>query len=211
MYKSTRTAYVFDLDETAIDSGHRVKPCYLPNGDLDLQKYIAEACTEEKIMSDTLLPLASYMQKLIQAGELVIVCTARYCNATDYYFLRTNKLRPAIMCSRDRLASVFGEGEGARISALGDAAYKKVWFDHLMQTLPDTDFVFFDDHDGVLEMAKGLDRVSAMDAKVINQLLELHLVDMYEQGEADTVSLFESLIRDASESDLIIEPEAYVL
>lgn len=203
-----KKAYVFDLDGTTIDSFHRVKPCLNDNGDLDLAKYVSEACTEEKIFNDTLLPLAAYMQQLIAAGEKVIILTARDCNNADYVFIRKNGLRPCIHLSRDRLDSVFGKEQGKELYKLGDAAYKKVWFEHLFQTLPDYDFEFFDDHDGILEMANKLG-IKSVDAKIMNSLLEQQYADMYQQGCDDSESLYEALIDECSQKDVIIKPEYF--
>lgn len=197
MKAKKRKAYIFDLDHTTIDSSHRVNPCLDEAGNLDLEKYIAEACTEEKIMEDGLLPLAKYMQALIKAGEKVIVITARHCSNADYVFLRKNGLRPTIHLSRDQLPRIFGSEAANKIYYLGDAAYKRHYIDYLFQCMPNYEFVFFDDHDGVLEMAvdKG---VKAVDAKIMNELLELQLADMYEQGyqdaETDTTALIEALL-----------------
>lgn len=192
-----RKAYIFDLDHTTIDSSHRVNPCLDEAGNLDLEKYIAEACTEEKIMRDGLLPLAKYMQALIKAGEKVIVLTARHCSNADYVFLRKNGLRPTIHLSRDQLPRIFGSEAAHMIYYLGDAAYKRHYVDYLFQSMPDHDFVFFDDHDGVLEMAAKRG-IRAIDAKIMNDLLELQLADMYEQGyqdgETDNLALVEALI-----------------
>lgn len=200
-----KKVFVFDLDGTTIDSFHRVKPCLLPNGDLDLQMYIDSACTEEKINKDTLLPLANYMQQLIARGERVVIMTARHCNNADYAYIRKYIGRVCVHLSRDRLASVFGKEEAARITKLGDAAYKKVWFEHLFQTMPNCDFQFFDDHKGILEMANKLN-VQAVDATIMNQLLSMQYADMYSQGFNDSESLYESLIDECSQDDVIINP-----
>lgn len=203
-----KKAYIFDLDGTAINSDHRVKPCLLPNGDLDLQKYIAEACTAEKVKGDTLLPLAGYMQQLIKAGEIVVICTARFMLAHDYVFLRQNKLRAPIICSRDQSARVFGEGNASRINAMSDASYKREWLEHLFDSLPEvTEWVFFDDHKGVLEMASNLAGVTATDAVLMNELLHMQWDDIYRQGEQDTAELIQDLIEECSAQDVICRPE----
>ena len=190
-----KKAYIFDLDATVIDSNHRVQPCMLPNGDLDLDKYIAEACTHDKIMGDTLLPLAHYMKALLKRGEKVIILTARHCGNSDYYFLRKNGLRTAVHLSRDQCARVFGDVKGHQVYHLGDAEYKRHYLHHLFRTMPDYDFCFFDDHNGVLSMAQE-NGVKAIDAKIMNDVLELQLADMYEQGYTDAESVTESLISD---------------
>lgn len=202
-----RKAYVFDLDHTVIDSTHRVNPCLRPNGDLDLAKYVAEACTDEKIANDTLLPLAAYMQQLIEQGEKVIILTARDCNNADYVFLRKNGLKPCIHLSRDQLSRVFAADIAERAYYLGDAEYKKFWFEHLFETLPNYEFKFFDDHDGVLAMADKLAGVSPTDAKLLNDILSHQWADMYRQGEQAARDELEDYIAECSEKDIILKPE----
>lgn len=201
-----KKAYVFDLDHTTIDSRHRVNPCILPNGDLDLAKYVAEACTDEKIHNDSLLPLAAYMQQLIEAGEKVIILTARDCSNADYVYLRKNGLKPCIHLSRDQLSRVFDKEVAKRAYYLGDAEYKKFWFEHLFDTLPNYDFQFFDDHDGVLAMADSLAGVTPVDAKLLNEILTYQWADMYRQGEQDAREELEAVIEECSEQDIILKP-----
>ncbi|AUG85024.1 deoxynucleoside-5'-monophosphatase [Vibrio phage Ceto] len=201
-------AYVFDLDGTTIDSFHRVAPCLDSNGNLNLDKYIKEACTPEKVANDTLLPLAGYMQQLIKDGQIVIILTARYMLNHDYVYLRKNQLRTPIICSRDQLSRVFGEGNAARISAMSDAPYKRQWFEHLFASMPHvTEWSFFDDHDGILEMANSLKGVTATDAKLMNELLQMQWADIYRQGEQDTAELIQDLIAECSTQDVICKPE----
>ncbi|WBU76443.1 deoxynucleoside-5'-monophosphatase [Vibrio phage Chloris] len=203
-----KKAYIFDLDGTTIDSFHRVEPCLDSQGNLNLDKYIKEACTPEKVANDKLLPLAGYMQQLIKQGELVIILTARYMLNHDYVYLRRNQLRTPIICSRDQLSRVFGEGNAARISAMSDAPYKQQWFEHLFASMPHvTEWCFFDDHDGILEMANSLKGVTATDAKLMNQLLEMQWADIYRQGEQDTAELIQDLIAECSHQDVICKPE----
>lgn len=202
-----KIAYIFDLDATTIDSGHRVKPCMLPNGDLDLLKYIAQACTDEKIQADSLLPLAGYMQQLIAAGETVVILTARHCKNADYIFLRKNKLRPTIHLSRDRCGSIFGADIGKEVYRLGDAEYKRQYLLHLFQTLPDHEFILFDDHEGVLAMAASFPNVLPQDAKILNKILEQQFAEAYRQGEEDCISLYESLVDECSGFGLMLTSE----
>jgi hypothetical protein len=58
--------FIFDLDHTVIDSSHR----QLTNADgsLDLAHW-RENCTHEKIMADTLLPLARTMREALEHGS----------------------------------------------------------------------------------------------------------------------------------------------
>lgn len=81
--------YIFDLDHTVIDSSHR--QVTLADGSLDLAHWI-ENSTREKIMGDSLLPLADMMRDLIARKKDVIICTARVMGDSDYDFLRTHGL-----------------------------------------------------------------------------------------------------------------------
>lgn len=193
-----RNIEMFDLDNSTINSDHRVQPCMLPNGDLDLQMYIDTACTHELIMQDTLLPLAAYMQSQISKGNTVVIVTARFMNDSDYYFLRTNKLNKGnvIVCSRDRLASVFGKKEGKRISSLPDAEYKRAWFTHLWHSLPNSTFTMYDDHQGVLAVAQEMAGFTAVDAVAINKILEQGFADAFSQGEDYSDAMINSYLQD---------------
>lgn len=164
--------HLFDLDGTAIDSFHRVAPCIKDNGDLDLDKYRAEACHHEKIMADQLLPLADHMRALIASGESVGICTARFMRKSDYVFLRQHGLKVALIASRDRLHKAFPPAMAQVIMRSSDAAYKAAWLHHLKATRPETAIHLYDDHDGVLSMAAALG-VTVFDAKTINERLDL--------------------------------------
>jgi hypothetical protein len=81
---------IFDLDHTVIDSSHR--QATLPCGALDLAHW-RENCTREKIMLDTLLPLADTMRRYYNEGKhRIIVCTARIVTEHDMEFLETHGL-----------------------------------------------------------------------------------------------------------------------
>ena len=88
---------IFDLDATVIDSSHR----QLANldGSLDLANW-RENCTQEKIMRDSLLPLADGMRDFISRGWHVIICTARIMGEFDYQFLKENGLYVGDILSR---------------------------------------------------------------------------------------------------------------
>ena len=70
--------YIFDLDGTVIDSSHRQNT--LPDGSLDLAHWV-ENNTPEKILSDSLLPLAEKMRSVRSATDTVAVITARVIGA----------------------------------------------------------------------------------------------------------------------------------
>lgn len=83
-------AYViFDLDGTVIDSSHR--HASKADGSIDLEHWFENA-TPDKIAKDSLLPLATSMRCMYDAGHTVIVCTARCFSGADYQFLFDNDL-----------------------------------------------------------------------------------------------------------------------
>ena len=83
-------AYViFDLDGTVIDSTHR--QATKADGSLDLDHWF-ENNTAEKIMADSLLPLADSMRALAAAGHTIVICTARVVQPADKIFLAVNRL-----------------------------------------------------------------------------------------------------------------------
>lgn len=81
--------YIFDLDHTVIDSSHR--QLTKADGSLDLSHWI-ENSTREKIMADTLLPLAEVMRDVYARGDFVLICTARTCSQHDLGYLSENNL-----------------------------------------------------------------------------------------------------------------------
>jgi hypothetical protein len=89
-------AYViFDLDGTVIDSTHR--QATKADGSLDLDHWLANN-TAEKIMADSLLPLAESLRAMVALGHKVIICTARaiqpagWIQPADKIFLALNRL-----------------------------------------------------------------------------------------------------------------------
>ena len=76
--------FIFDLDETVIDSHHR-------QGET-LAEWIA-LNTPENVAKDTLLPLASQMKAAYKNGDVVTVCTSRVLSAHDFESFRSLGLR----------------------------------------------------------------------------------------------------------------------
>ncbi len=185
--------HVFDLDGTTIDSFHRVEPCIKPDGDLDLQAYRETACTHDKIQADTLLPLAKYMQDLIQKGEKVAICTARKMSKTDYVYLRKAGMRVSTICSRDQLFKHFDPVLAKSIYHMKDSEYKRFWLQRLQAIFPLHSMVLYDDHQGVLAMAKEIG-VLAFDAKEVNQILDAGFKMGYESASEDYESEIEHLL-----------------
>lgn len=127
---------IFDLDDTVINSRHR-QPNN-PDGTLNLQAYIL-LHTPENVAKDTLLPLASVMQRMIASREyIVIVLTARHMHKCDYEFLERNGLMPNIVLSREQVTESHYK--------MGDGDYKTRWFKIMQGYFPkDRAVIMFDD------------------------------------------------------------------
>lgn len=82
--------FIYDLDHTLVDSSHRQLTD--ASGALDLDHW-REHCTRDKIMQDSLLPLAEHAKRNIWRHCEVIACTARVMSRHDYEFLDTHGLR----------------------------------------------------------------------------------------------------------------------
>ena len=151
--------FIFDLDHTVIDSSHR----QLTNADgsLDLAHW-RENCTHEKIMADSLLPLARTMRDAINNGQNVIICTARVLGRSDIIFLAKHGLLASVILSRP-------EGD-----TTGDAALKTRLLKQHCQTVGITWARFtrsaymFDDNVNVLAEMKS-HGITALNAIKINQ------------------------------------------
>lgn len=191
------TLHVFDLDGTTIDSAHRVQPCLTTTGDLDLQLYHDQACSHDQVKQDTLLPLARYMQDLMQAGKPVVICTARKMSKTDYVFLRQNKMKPNFICSRDQLFKRFNSDHARQIYNMHDADYKRHWLHYLQGMYPLHNMIIYDDHAGVLEMAQQLG-ITALDAKALNGISNASykdgFVDAWDAFEAEAEEIIQEVI-----------------
>jgi len=88
---------IFDMDGTIIDSSHR--QATLPDGTLNLPAWIENA-TPEKIAQDTVLPLAKQVAKRKQAGDYVLICTARAMSPADFDFLKNHGITVDKIISR---------------------------------------------------------------------------------------------------------------
>jgi hypothetical protein len=134
--------FIFDLDETVINSTHRTPNN--PDGTLNLAAYI-EKHTPENVALDTLLPLANVMRDLIARGEKVWILTARDMAQCDYDFLIAHGLTAAKIMSRDRCRS-------AKHYKSGDGEYKRKWLAPLrnLKQFVKAHFIMFDDSAPVL-------------------------------------------------------------
>lgn len=92
---------IFDLDGTVIDSSHR--QLYDPiTGLLDLANWMKNS-THEKIMADSLLPLAKFWRQRWKANEdHIVICTARVMGTSDFMFLANHGLHFDAIMSRPK-------------------------------------------------------------------------------------------------------------
>lgn len=170
---------IWDLDGTVINSFHRVQPCLcLETGNLNLQQYFATACTHDKIMGDSLLPLVETMKRCFDADNTVnVIVTARSMAKSDYVFLRQNGLRGrngqnVRVMSRDTLARYFPLEEVKGIYSSRDAEYKRRYFELLQAQYPGAEFTVYDDHKGVLAVASSMG-FRVLDAEMVNDILSV--------------------------------------
>jgi len=89
--------YIFDIDETILNSWHR--QLFFLNGKMDLT-YWENNSTRENIFKDTELHLANYMRWLIAEQNTVWILTARVMSEHDVDFLKQRKLMPDRIISR---------------------------------------------------------------------------------------------------------------
>ena len=84
-----KKAYIFDLDNSVICSKHR--QLTQDDGSLNLHHWMQNS-TREKIMRDSLLPLAEVMKDSHSTGAIIAVCTSRIMSVHDFEFLEINGL-----------------------------------------------------------------------------------------------------------------------
>ena len=153
--------YIFDLDHTVVDSSHRQLTSV--DGSLDLQNWIAN-CTKEKILADKVLPIADIKRSAYNRGDNVIICTARVLSVWDHVFLADNNLRSHAILSRakgdDRL-----DHEMKRDLLLKHFKSLKIPVARWTRNA-----VFYDDNQGVLDMANKLGIITRDAVKLNKQL-----------------------------------------
>ena len=156
--------YIFDLDHTVIDSSHR--QLTRADGSLDLDNWI-ENCTHEKIMEDSLLPLAYSFKKFIKdPSKQTAICTARVLSKHDYKFLALHGMEPDYIMSR----------------AIGDnRADDRMKFAKISRLLIQLKIprarwrvaaCIIDDNLSVLKMAENELKINALNAIDLNQKLQ---------------------------------------
>lgn len=131
--------FIFDLDQTLIDSSHRTAKA-IKNGVFCIDTYKNQCNTPELIARDQLLPLSRYAQKLLSKGEQFAIITARFLTDADHSFLIEHELinHTTIILGRESVTQ--------DVRALGDVTYKLHQFDRLQRiTGASSGYVMFDD------------------------------------------------------------------
>ena len=140
--------FVFDIDQTIIDSTIRENECWQADI-LDLEKY--RATKKQGIKSDCLLPLGHWLENNAHLLDFVLV-TSRGLNAYDwesFFSLMPNVSEHANRIVSRNNAEKFGSSAFIQCSG----AYKRPIFKTL-QNLYDTQLIVLDDCEKVLSMAK---------------------------------------------------------
>ncbi len=146
--------YIYDLDDTTVDSSHRQRKN--ADGSIDLAHWFANN-TPDKIAQDSLLPLAEHLQQRNKRGDATMVCTSRQMTEADYQFLKDKKINPAFILSRKH-------GDNTPCGAMKLDLLTRfctrmglAWGDFIKQA------VMFDDNDDVLNTLsdKGLTTIDA--------------------------------------------------
>jgi hypothetical protein len=143
---------VFDLDGTVINSDHR--KVTRSDGSIDLAHW-RENCTRQKILQDSLLPLAQSMKNCRLAGYKIIICTARIIQQADLEFLDLHGLYYDAILHR----------------VLGDERPDAILKAELLQKYFDNDFnnvIMFDDNLSVISKMVAIG-IKCYDAKRLNE------------------------------------------
>jgi hypothetical protein len=147
---------IFDLDHTVVCSRHR--QATLPCGSLNLAHWV-ENNTPEKIMRDSLLPLAAQWRKIAKKRSAeIVVCTARVMTAPDFEFLAKNRLiadyilhrqdgdRSPDYLLKERLLTSLAARKGYSLSML---AKRSIMFDDNQSVISHLSGLGFTVHDAV--------------------------------------------------------------
>ena len=154
--------YIFDLDNTVIDSSHRQT---FVDGRLDLDAWKRDN-TPKNIKRDSLLPIAKIMQSAKRFGHHIIICTARNIGAYDMNFLADNGLAYNAILSRPE-GNNQPDADLKRDLLVNYFSLIRVPMARWVRTS-----VFYDDNLSVLEMAKTYGIITK-DATQLNTQLRL--------------------------------------
>jgi hypothetical protein len=136
------TIHIFDLDGTVIDSSHRQR--LKPNGDLDLDHWIAHRFDREKVFGDTLLPFVSHWREVQQHGEETHICTSRVISDHEREFLLGHGLNYGEFMSRTD--GDFRSDAPYKVAKIGDFLKRR--------GVSPLQVILYDDHHGVRQAVK---------------------------------------------------------
>lgn len=153
--------FIFDLDQTVIDSSHR--QITRPDGSLDLLAW-RQNNTRANIMRDKLLPLADQWRRLAKKNVTIVICTARVMGQHDYDFLAEHGLRWDACLSRPAGNTTPDAELKEKLLRKYAMARPMTWARFCATS------VFYDDNKNVLAM---LDRIGirAYDSLTLNERL----------------------------------------
>ena len=154
--------YIFDLDNTVIDSSHRQT---FVDGKLDLDAWKRDN-TKKNIRKDSLLPIANIMKSAKRFGHHVIVCTARNLCAWDLNFMADNGLSYNTLLYRP-VGNNQTDAELKHDLLINYFSMVGVPLARWVRTA-----VFYDDNQSVLKMARDLG-IHCKDAARLNTELRL--------------------------------------
>lgn len=149
--------FVFDLDQTVIDSSHRTP---VIDGKIDLVKYVSLQ-TRENIYKDKILPLASVMKQKYINNDYIIVCTARKMTKHDYDFLNDHNLHFHEIYERGKVKIEVAKLEDGEYKMKCLKAYKKI------------EYTFYDDSNEVINKFNSFKNVKMIDSKEENARMGL--------------------------------------
>lgn len=148
MFKKIR---VYDMDGTIVNSVHRYRTINVNGVEKINLEYWRANSTPEKIMADSLLPLAEqYKRDLADPETYVIIATARVMQEADFEFIRTKLGQPNKIFYRKPNDNRRGADlKGKQLRGLFS----------LRQFAKITDRVFFEDNRDYLAIAPALGMV----------------------------------------------------
>lgn len=149
------STFVFDLDQTVIDSSHRTP---MVNGKVDVVGYISLQ-TKDNVYRDKILPLGHFMKE-IYSDNYIVVCTARMMKNHDYDFLKDHGLMFHEIYERGNVHP--------DIAALADGEYKT----KCLKNFKNVNYTFYDDSDEVIRKFNEYPNVKMIDAKLENYRLK---------------------------------------
>ena len=89
--------FIFDLDDTTVDSSHRTK--LNADGSINLNHW-RRFCTAENILRDSMLPLAGKMIEGIADGLDIVILTSRVMGKADLAWLKMRGMLAPTILSR---------------------------------------------------------------------------------------------------------------